>query len=258
MALVPESVAGWSGVELRAPLTGGARNEVMLASRGRQRLVVRQSGRCGEALDWELDLLGYLTEHGVRVPRPVPTDDGRRHARGVVIHEYIDGRQPRDREDWRRVHEVLTAVHELTVGWPQRPGFASSRQLLVTGRGGDVHLDVMPAEAVRAVRAAWRPILTGPDCVIHGDVGAGNILIEGDQVTLLDWDEARTDVAWFDFAFFPEDVELGGEVAAACPFDRQMLITAGVAWEAATCWVAEPEYAARRLAELYARLGQPG
>jgi hypothetical protein len=70
-------------------------------------------------------------------------------------------------------------------------------------------------------------------------------------VTLLDWDESRVDVPWFDFAFLPEGVE------APSPADRDTLVTAGVAWEAATCWTPEPEYAARRLAELYARLPRP-
>jgi aminoglycoside phosphotransferase (APT) family kinase protein len=106
----------------------------------------------------------------------------------------------------------------------------------------------MPGEAVHAVRAAWQPILDGPECAIHADVGAGNILVEGDAVALLDWDEARVDVPWFDFAFMPDDVDVPS------PTDRETLDTAGVAWEAATCWVVEPEYARRRLAELFARL----
>lgn len=250
MPLAEELAAGWSGVELSAPLAGGARNQVFLASRGGRRLVVRRSTRAPAALEWELDLLEHLADHGIRVPRPVTADDGRRHVGGVVVQEFLDGGQPHDRQEWRRVVAVLRAVHELTVGWPQRPGFASSRQLLVSTRGGDVRLDAMAPEAVRAVREAWRPVLTGPECVIHGDVGAGNILVDGSHVGLLDWDEARTDVASFDFAFLPEEIELPSTI------DRQALVTAGVAWEAATCWVPEPEYAARRLTELYARLGQ--
>ncbi|WP_170047650.1 phosphotransferase enzyme family protein [Couchioplanes caeruleus] len=247
MALSSESVAAWSGIELVERLTGGARNEVVLARRGGRRVVVRQSGRSLPALEWELDLLDHLASHGIGVPRPIVTDDGRRHVDGVHVHEFIDGRQPRDRRDWRRVIDVLTTVHELTTGWPQRPGFASSRQLLSADRGGDVRLDAMPPEAVRAVRTAWQPVLTGPECVVHGDVNAGNVLVDGAHVSLLDWDEARTDVPWFDFASIPEDV--------AVPMDRQTLVTAGVAWEAATCWIPEPEYAARRLAELSNRSG---
>jgi aminoglycoside phosphotransferase (APT) family kinase protein len=97
------------------------------------------------------------------------------------------------------------------------------------------------------VREAWRPILDGPECAIHADLGAGNLLVDGEAVALLDWDEARVDVPWFDYAFLPD------EVAVPAPTDRETLVTSGVAWEAATCWVVEPDYAARRLAELLDR-----
>jgi aminoglycoside phosphotransferase (APT) family kinase protein len=246
--LSPSSVAAWAGVELRDPLTGGARNPVVRAERGSERLVVRRSGRPVAALEWELNLLEFLDARGIEVPRMLRSDDGRRHVDGVLIYRFIDGRPPGDRDDWRRVVAVLTAVHEMTTGWPQRPGFASSRQLLIADRGGDVRLDAMPIEAVDAVRAAWRPIVTGTECVNHGDVGGGNILVTEAGIALLDWDESRVDVPWFDFAFLPPDVE------ADAPVDAETLSSAGVAWEAATCWMAEPDYAAKRLAELQARI----
>jgi Ser/Thr protein kinase RdoA (MazF antagonist) len=245
-----QALAAWSGVELLEPLAGGARNQVHLARRGRRRLVLRRSGRPAASLEWELDLLEHLREGGVRVPEVVPADDGLRQVDGLLLQRFLAGRPPRDGGGWRRVVEVLRVVHELTVGWPQRPGFASARELLVGDRGGDVRLDAMPADAVRAVRAAWRPILDSPECAIHADVGGGDILVDGQAVALLDWDEARVDVPWFDYAFLPEEVEVPS------PTDRATLVTAGVAWEAATCWVVEPAYAARRLAELFTRLGR--
>jgi Ser/Thr protein kinase RdoA (MazF antagonist) len=242
-----EGLAAWSGLEIVKPLTGGHRNQVLLAERGGQRCVLRRSARPAASLDWELDLLEHLRANGVGSPPLVPTDDGRRHVDGVQLHRFVTGRPPADTADWRRVVDVVAAVHELTAGWPQRPGFQSSRALLAQDRGGDVHLDVMPPVAVDAVREAWQPIHVGPDCVIHGDLGVNNVLIDDSGVMLLDWDEARVDVPWFDFAFVPDDVEV------PAPVERDALVTAGVAWEAATCWVAEPEYAARRLAELAAR-----
>ncbi len=248
MELQPSSVTAWAGVELRGPLTGGARNQVVRAERGNERLVVRHSGRSGPALDWELDLLEFLDAHGIGVPRTVSSDDGRRHVDGVVIYRFIDGRPPRDRAEWQGAVAALAAVHEMTEGWPQRPGFASSRQLLTADRGGDVRLDAMPTEAVDAIRAAWRPVVTGTECVNHGDVGGGNIVVTETGIALLDWDESRVDVPWFDFAFLPPDV------AADVPVDAEALSTAGVAWEAATCWIVEPDYAAKRLAELYRRV----
>jgi Ser/Thr protein kinase RdoA (MazF antagonist) len=245
------AVAAWSRVEQLQPLTGGARNQVYLAQRGRQQLVVRRSSRPAASLDWELDLLEHLRAHAVGVPQLVPADDGRRHVDGLVVHQFIQGHPPHDSRDWRRVVELLGIIHALTGGWPQRPGFASSRQLLTSDRGGDVHLDAMPPHAVEAIRGAWEPILQGRECAIHADVGAGNILVNGDAVALLDWDEARVDVPWFDYASLPIQVQ------APSPTDRERLITAGVAWEAATCWVVEPAYAARCLAELFQRLGHP-
>lgn len=238
----------WSGLELVEPLTGGVRNPAWLAHRGDQRLVVRRSGRPADSLDWELDLLAFLDGHGIGVPRLVPADDGRRQVDGLMVQRFVDGDPPVGIADWQRVVETIIAVHELTAGWPQRPGFASAAELLTTHQGGDVRLDLMPAEAVNAIRAAWRPVLTGTECAIHADLGGGNVLV-GSEVTLLDWDESRVDVPWFDFAHLP------GEVEVPSPTDRGTLLTAGVAWEAATCWVPEPEYAARRLAELRRRLG---
>lgn len=241
-------VDAWAGVEVLRELTGGHRNQVTLALRGDRHLVVRRTGRSPAALDWELDLQEHLASHGVGVPRTVPADDGRRHVDGVLVQEFVPGAPPSSDEDWRLVVDALRTVHRVTLGWPQRPGFASARDLLDADRGGDVGLDAMPAADARAVRRAWQPVLIGPQCAIHGDVDASNVLVDGTRVTILDWDEARVDVPWFDFGFVPAGL-------VDLPVPRDVLVTAAVAWEAATCWLPEPEYARRRLAELYERTG---
>lgn len=210
--------------------------------------MVRRSGRSGAALDWELDLLTHLEAHGLRVPDVVPTDDGRAHDDGVMVQRFLPGTPPTSTADWLLVVAVLRRVHNLTAGWPQRPGFASSRDLLTVERGGDVDLAAMPADGVALVRAAWRPLADGATCAIHGDVGGGNVLIHDGTAALIDWDESRVDIPALDYAHLPSEVgaHLPPEVSAG----RRTLTRAGVAWEAATCWVAEPEYAARRLDEL--------
>jgi len=244
----------WAGVEPVEALAGGHRNPVYLARdrRGRS-LVARRSGRPAAALDWELDLLDHLAAGGVGVPRLVPASDGRRHVDGWQVHEFVEGRRPAGADDWRLVVDSLRAVHGMAAGWRQRPGFASAGRLLTEDRGGDVRLDAMAAPAVAAVRRAWLPVLGGPTCAIHADLGEANVLITGERrAILLDWDESRVDVPWFDYAFVPDDV------AVPFPGDRRDLVTAGVAWEAATCWTVEPDYAARCLDELYRRLGPAG
>lgn len=240
-------VSAWPELELIRPLAGGARNVVFLARRGSHDYVVLRSGRPTESLDWELDLLDYLDEVGAPVPHRVATADGRRHSNGVVVERFVSGDPPCTRHDRQRVIDALAAVHEATAEWPQRPGFASSRDLMTGLSGGDVRLDAMPANAVAAVRVAWRPVASSQPTVIHGDPGPSNVVMADGAPVLLDWDEARVDAPAFDFADFDDDV------AVPCRLDRQTLRTAGVAWEAATCWTSEPDYAAARLAELHRR-----
>lgn len=242
-------VAAWPGVEVGDRVVGGVRNPVYRARRRDEEFVVRLSGRSAASLAWELDLLDVLRAAGVRVPQTVATGDGRRHHNGVMLARFLPGGPPRDERDWARVVCALTVVHEATKGWPQRPGFASARGLLDRRRGGDVDLDAMPPAAAELIRASWAPVLQGLECAIHGDLGAGNVLVTNDDVAIIDWDEARVDVPAFDFAHLPDQVT----VPAPWDRDRERLVTAGVAWETATCWVAEPAYAARRLEELRAR-----
>jgi len=189
---------------------------------------------------------------GVAVPETVTTADGRDHSDGILVQRLIPGAPPAGDTDWQRVIAAIAVVHEMTVGWPQRPGFASAQELLQGDTGGDVDLAAMPPESARLVRDSWRPALGGCECVVHGDLGAGNVLVTDEQVALIDWDEARVDVPAFDFAHVPEHlaIPVGG--------NRRDIVTAGVAWEAATCWVAEPDYAAHRLTELRRRVNRPG
>lgn len=230
----------WGDIELMTRLSGGHRNDVFLAElRGRQ-VVVRQSSRSAAALEWELDLLVHLAAEGLRVPRLVVTDDGRRHVGGLTVQEFVPGDPPRSGHDWNRVADTLRAVHDSTVGWPQRPGFSCSRHLLSHDRGGDVRLDRMPTGMVEQIRTAWAAVQHGEPSVVHGDPGAANIRMAHDRPVLLDWDEARVDVPWFDLAFLP------AEVALPIGLDAGDVERAGIAWEAATCWTFEPEYARTR------------
>jgi Ser/Thr protein kinase RdoA (MazF antagonist) len=146
-------------------LGGGNRNEVFEVRKGTRRLVARRSRRSAASLSWEVQLLEHLARCGVRVPEVVPALDGRQHIGGLMVMSWLDGRPPRT-EDWPAVAAVLRKVHELTSGWPQRPDAASTRELLVQQRGGDVDLTTMPVGAVAACRKAWAALAGSAEAVM--------------------------------------------------------------------------------------------
>ncbi len=239
--LVDQALAAWGEPVVVGQLGGGNRNVVQEIRLDGRRLVARRSSRGPDSLDWEADLLDYLAGHGLRVPVAVPALDGRRHVGGVTVQTWLSGHQPGP-GDWPAVAAALRRVHHLTAGWPQRPGFASTTQLLTADRGGDVDLSEMPAGAVAACRQAWAGLAGSAQAVVHGDPGPANIRITGDGVGFLDWDEARVDCTELDLAELP---------GRHLPPERLSIArTAATAWEAANGWIVEPSYARRQLALL--------
>ena len=241
-----DQLKAWGPLELIAALGGGNRNIVMEAQLGTRRLVVRQSRRPPASLTWEADLLDHLARNGLRAPEVVPALDGRRHIDGIMVHAWLDGTPPGP-ADWSAVAAYLRRLHQTTTSWPQRPGSASTRDLLTTDRGGDVDLSAMPPEAVADCRRAWARLDGRPQAVVHGDPGPANIRISADGPGLLDWDEARVDYTDLDLAELP-----GSELPPdALTIARQ----AATAWEAANGWIIEPSYAQHQLQLL--RSGRP-
>lgn len=236
-----ELLALWGRAEVIGSPVGGNRNTVLEVRIGQRRLAARRSRRSPASLDWEITLLDHLAGHGLRVPVAVPALDGRRHIDGVVVQTWLEGAPPADR-DWPAVAATLRTVHAPTRGWPQRPGHASTRDLLTARRGGDADLDQMPAAAVASCRAAWAALADTPEAVVHGDPGRANIRITGAGAGLLDWDEARVDHTDLDLA------ELPGTHLPHCRLAAAR--AAATAWEAASGWIIEPSYARRQLALL--------
>lgn len=251
----PPDVSAWPGVELGDPLTGGSRAPVFRAHRDGQLLVVKVSFRTPASLAWELEVLRTLDHVGLRVPVTVPTVDGRSSRDGVVVQTFLPGHPPRTPRDWTGVAAFITRVHDLTRSWPQRPGSLGIRQLLTQDRGGDVDLTAMPAPAAALVRACFGALLAqldaspvagtqrGGTCVIHGDLGAGAVLVHDGEIGVIDWDEARVDVPALDLVGIP-----GREGPPGV--DLAVVQLAALAWETATCWVPEPRYASRLLNQL--------
>jgi Ser/Thr protein kinase RdoA (MazF antagonist) len=225
-------------------LAGGVANDVWSVRIDGQLAVARRGARSDADLAWETELLRYLHREGLIVPVPIPTRDGRLFADGVVVMTYVEGGQPETEADWRRVADTLRRLHGLTQGWPQRPGWRSSADLLHAETGTKIDLGAMPPEGVARCRAAWARLVGRPTCVVHGDPNnTGNVRMTADRVGLIDWDEAHVDVPALDLV-------LPHNAAGLDEAEHDIAAQASDAWEAAVCW--DDEYAARRLAEVRA------
>jgi Ser/Thr protein kinase RdoA (MazF antagonist) len=223
----------------------GVANEVWSVRVNGQLAVGRLGRRSDADLAWETELLQHLARNGMAVPVPIPTMDGRYFADGLVVMTYVEGEQPETEADWRRVAETLRELHRLTQGWPQRPGWQSSTDLLRADTGTKVDLGAMPPEGVVRCRAAWARLIGRDRCVVHGDPNPGNVRMTPDRVALVDWDESHVDVPDLDLVLPHNAAGLDDEA-----FD--VAAQASAAWEAAVCW--DPSgtdaFAARRLAQV--------
>ena len=222
------------------PLTGGAANDVWLALVNNKPVVARLGIRSDADLAWEATLLRHLAANGLTVPTPIPTKDGHLFKNGLTVMPFLEGSPPQDKSDWVRVAKTLRALHTLTQGWPQRPGWRSSGDLLKHTRGTKIDLTAMPAEGVARCRAAWARLDGRDTCVVHGNpTNPNNILVTADRVALIDWDEAHSDVCDLDLALPDNAAGLDDQV-------YDVASQASAAWEAAVSW--GDDYAIRRLA----------
>jgi Ser/Thr protein kinase RdoA (MazF antagonist) len=143
-------------------LAGGVANDVW-SVRLNGRLAVGRLGAKSDAdLAWETGLMQHLNRAALTVPVPIPTADGRLFAGGVVVMTCLDGGPPATQNDWRRVADTLRDLHRLTRGWPQRPRWRSSTDLLHAETGTKVDLGAMPAEGVARCQAAWARLAGRP------------------------------------------------------------------------------------------------
>jgi Ser/Thr protein kinase RdoA (MazF antagonist) len=253
VVLGEDAVVAWEALEQWGddvarlePLTAGAGvNEVWTVRVNGQLAVGRLGARSDDDLSWETELLRHLDREGMTVPVPIPATDGRHFADGLIVMTYVEGRPPETEADWRRVAEALRRLHRLTRGWPQRPGWRSSTDLLHAETGTKVDLGAMPHEAVVRCRAAWARLTGREQCVVHGDPNPGNIRITADRVALIDWDESHVDVPDLDLA-------LPHNAAGLADDAYDVAAQARAAWDAAVCWDSSgtDEFAVRRLAEV--------
>src|SRR5689334_7920963 len=174
------------------PLTGGVANDVWSVRIHGHLAVGRLGTRSDADLAWETELLQHLDREGLTVPVPIPTTDGRLFADGLVVMTYMEGGPPETQADWRRVAGTLRQLHRLTRGWPRRPGWRSSTDLLHAEPGRRSTSARCP---LRALRGAERRGRGSSDVRLHGDPkNPGNVRMTANQVALTDWDESHVDV----------------------------------------------------------------
>ena len=125
-------------------LAGGVANDVWSVRVNGRPAVARLGARSDADLAWETELLQHLDREGLTVPVPISTTDGRLFADGLVVMTYVEGGPPETETDWRRVADTLHQLHRLTQGWPERPGWRSSTDLLHAETGTKIDLEAMP------------------------------------------------------------------------------------------------------------------
>ena len=240
-----DALAAWGvDADRLEPLAGGVANEVWRV-KVRGQVAVGRLGRREDAdLAWEIGLLAHLARADLTVPLPIPTDDGRMFAGGLVVMPFLAGGPPETQSDWTRVAETLKQVHAVTRDWPQRPGWRSSRDLLGAETGTRIDLTAMPADGVARCRAAWARLDDRAMCVVHGDPNPRNVLMTRDRVALIAWDEAHVDVPALDLA-------LPHNAACLSDADYDIAAQASAAWEAAVCW--DDDYAKKSVSRMFGR-----
>ncbi|WP_218014222.1 phosphotransferase enzyme family protein [Rubellimicrobium roseum] len=219
---------GQGAVRVEA-LAGGIANDIWSVRIHGTPAVRRLGARSDADLAWEAELLQYLDQAGLTVPVPIPTADGRLFAEGLMVMPYMEGGPPETEADWHCVAETLRQILDLTQGWPQRPGWRSSSDLLHAETGTKVDLTAMPLEVVARCRVAWARLSSHPTCVVHGDPNPGNIRMTAGRVALIDWDEAHVDVPDLDLVLPHNAAGLDGDA-------HDIAWQASAAWEAAVCW----------------------
>ena len=232
--MTPVQLEPWSKTRLLRKLPGGFRNEVYLVEHGSVHYVAKTTRRTLAQLKWLEPVQIAARKAGFVVPEFIKTYEGVISADGVTVETFVEGK-PLSEDDLPSLLPQLETFQALTSDKPQRPGFASSRDLLHSSKGGDVDLTQMPSELVTTCREAWQILEDKPHCALHTDLNSSNVLRVADgRFALLDWDEARVDAGVFDTALLSEP----------SPDIKRALL----AWEVACSWVLEPQHA-RKLAQ---------
>ena len=202
-----------------------------------------------DAIASELAWAVALREAGVAAtPCPVAGHDGStiqalghqamRRPRNIVLFEWEEGREPEFRGDLMPVFERLGAVtarmHRHARSWKRPAGFTRLTWDLETslgesqphwghwrdGIGLDAAKEVLFARTVAAIGRRLQRYGKGPDRfgLIHGDLRLANLLIDGDRLTVIDFDDCGFGWYMYDAAtpvsFYEHEPQVEGLIEA--------------------------------------------
>ena len=185
----------------------------------------------------ELDWLDALRRDGnVTVPTVLPARDGRRVVtvdhdgtpRHVVHFELVAGVEPDEQAltaaDFHTLGQITAALHEHARAWSRPPGFGRfswdwAHSLGDRPRWGRWEDAVGVGEAEHRVLDRASQLLrrrlteygTGADVfgLVHADLRLANLLVDGDTITVIDFDDCGFGWYFYDFgtavSFFEDD-----------------------------------------------------
>jgi Phosphotransferase enzyme family len=222
-------LSAFGDVRLIRPLPGGHRNAVWLVDTPKGAAVAKSTQHGPEALLWLAPLQAAARAAGFCVPAFYRTGPGAILSNGWTVEDWVPGTAFTP-ADMPGLATRLHAFHRHAPALPQRPGSQALTQAPLTG---------LPPAIADLCSAALIPFADQPTQAIHGDITASNLIHTPQGPALIDWDEARCDLAFLDFI----------HLRTGDPTE----IRAHLACEIISGWTVEPVYAqacANRLAHL--------
>lgn len=199
--------------------------------------VHRKNYHLPHEIESELDWLEALRNSSdVTVPTVLPARDGRRvvtvdHAgsqRHVVHFELVPGVEPDEKQlthtDFHTLGRITAALHDHATTWERPAGFGRfswdwehslgdeprwGRWRAAVGVG-DAESDVL-GRAADLLRRQLEQYGSGPDefGLVHADLRLANLLVDGDTITVIDFDDCGFGWYFYDFgtavSFFEDD-----------------------------------------------------
>ena len=188
-------------------------------------------------IESELDWLDALRrDSDLTVPVVVPARDGTRVVtiddedgpRHVVHFEMVDGVEPDEKtltvQDFHTLGAITAALHDHSRAWQRPEGFGRfcwdwEHSLGATPRWGRWQDAVGVGEAEIDVLTRAQQLLSrrlaeygdGPDTfgLVHADLRLANLLVDGDTITVIDFDDCGFSWYFYDFgtavSFFEDD-----------------------------------------------------